>query len=229
MARNSTENFPSWALWIMGLLTVLAAALLVLSIVLGVRAGQRQLEIQRRQDAAIALADAIDLHAGGDYAAALDAYKHVLQLEPDNSAAREGIQNVLTMMRGVQPAPPVAAATSAAVAISGTVAPAVATTAPADTPATVSATSGSQEVTTSADALLQAATTAFGAGRWQEAISRLVALKQADAAYQPDRVNGMLVDAYVNLAAEKDNEDNLEEALAYFDKALELRPNDASL
>lgn len=214
------QKFPSWAMWIMGLLTLVAAALLILAIVLGIRAGQQQLAIQNRQAAAMALADAIDLHARGDHEGALDAYKYVLQLEPDNAAARAGIQEVLALVAGrpaaapvVVPAPPAAAEPP----------PTVAATEPAPPTATAA---GGGTVTSSGEALMQAAATAYGAGRWQEAISRLVALRQTDPAYQTDRVTEMLFEAYVNLGSEKDNEDNLEEALSFFDKALQLHPDD---
>lgn len=212
-------------MWIMGLLTLVAAALLILAIVLGVRAGQQQLAIQNRQEAAMALADAIDFHARGEYEAALDAYKYVLQLEPDNSTARTGIQEVLALVAaGRQPS---AAATLTAPAVAAEPPPTVAAT---DTPlpSPTNAPEGGS-VTSSGAALMQAAAAAYSAGRWQEAISRLVALRQTDPSYQPDRVTDMLFEAYVNLATEKDNENNLEEALSFFDRALQLHPDDITV
>jgi tetratricopeptide (TPR) repeat protein len=208
VVRNPTHSFPAWALWIMGVVTLLAAALLILAIVLGVQAGQRQLEIQQRQEAAIALAGAIDDQAGGDFAAALDGYKHVLQLDADNAAAREGIEQVLAAMAG----------NPAMAAINPTPAPAAVNSAPAA--ANPTSTPGAET-----GQMLQSARTAFEAGRWQEAVSYLVTIKQSDVTFQLDEVNTLLFDAYVNLAAEKDNEDNLEEALLLFDEALELRPD----
>ncbi|MCL4860339.1 MAG: PD40 domain-containing protein [Caldilineaceae bacterium] len=220
--RDSTQKFPTWALWIMGLLTLLAAALLILSIVLGVQAGQRQVELQSRQEVAIALVDAIDAQARGDYDTALDAYKHVLQLEPDNDAAREGIQQVLALVSSrPATAPPVAAAAEPPPSPTPT---SDAATAPAATP-----THTPGALASSSEALMQAATTAYNAGRWSETISRLTAIKQADQTYQPDRVNTLLFDAYVNLAGEKDNEGNLEEALSFFDRALQLDPNNTAV
>ncbi len=207
-------------MWIMGLLTVLTASLLILAMVLGVRAGQRQVELQGRQDAAIALADAIDLHAQGDFQAALDAYKYVLQLEPDNLAAREGIENVLGQLAS---GPPAVLAAPPAVGMTDTT--------PASVTGAVVTPLASQptimpQTASSADALFSAGTAAYDAGRWQEAISRLVALSQTDATYERDQVSMMLFEAYVNLATEKDNEGNLEEALTLYDRALQLRPND---
>lgn len=233
---DSTQKFPAWVLWMMGLLTILAAALLILAIVLGVQAGQRQLELQTRQEAAIALADAIDFQAAGDYSAALDAYKRALQLEPNNSAAREGIQRVLVMMAAnppaAQAAQPVAEVTGAQTLPTSE---STATSAPPTSLPTRPVATAASAVTTASDSTAQAqsqftaATTAFDAGRWQEAVSRLSALKQSAPTYEPERVAGLLFDAYVNLATEKDNENNLEEALAYFDKALELQPQSASV
>jgi Tol biopolymer transport system component/tetratricopeptide (TPR) repeat protein len=229
IVRTSIQQIPPWAMWILGLLTFLAAALLILAIVLGVRAGQRQLELQGQQEVAIALADAVDAHARGDYDLALDAYKRVLQLEPDNATARTGIQNVLALVAAgpVAAAPPVSAPAESAppVAITGTT-PAAANSTSAQQPA---ATPAQVAVTSSAAALMQSARAAFDAGRWQEAISRLVALRQSDNTYQPDQVVQMLFEAYVNLAGEQDNEGNLEAALTYFDDALELRPNDVAV
>lgn len=199
MVRNSNQHFPTWALWIMGAVTFLAAALLIIAIVLGVQAGQRQIELQRQQAVAAALAAAIDLHANGNVEAALDAYKQVLQLDPDNTAAREGIQNVLALV-SAQPVP-------AQVSNPTPAAPA----APPDEAETVQ--------------LLQSARTAFEAGRWQEAVSYLVTIQQADINFEAEQVKALLFEAYVNLATEKDNEDNLEEALLLFDEALELRPD----
>ncbi len=204
----------------MGLLTVLTASLLILAMVLGVRAGQRQVELQGRQDAAIALADAIDLHAQGDFQAALDAYKYVLQFEPDNLAAREGIENVLGQLASGPTA--VLAAPPAGVMTDTTPAP---VTGAVVTPLTSQPTIMPQTAS-SADALFSAGTAAYDAGRWQEAISRLVALSQTDATYERDQVSMMLFESYVNLATEKDNEGNLEEALTLYDRALQLRPND---
>lgn len=186
----------------MGLLALLAALLLIFSVVLGVRAGQRQLELQRRQEAAVALANAIDYHANGQFADALDAYKRVLQLEPENAAARDGIQNVLnSMSSGSQP----------------TVA--LTTPTPMERAPTLAVTPSDGA------AFLSAAHTAFTAGRWQEAVGHLLTVKQIDAAYAADEVNSLLFDAYINLASERDNEDSLEEALILFDKALAIRPN----
>jgi TolB protein len=190
----------------MGLLALLTAMLLIFSIILGVRAGQRQLELQRRQEAAVALANAIDYHANGQFTDALDAYKRVLQLEPENAAAREGIQNVLnTMSTSNQPTVTLTTPT-----------PTVTEPAPAITPS-------------DGAAFLLAARTAFTAGRWQEAVGHLLTVKQIDATYASAEVETLLFDAYINLASERDNEDSLEEALVLFDKALELRPNTSAV
>lgn len=203
MLRESNSSFPTWAVWLMGLLTVLAAALLILAIVLGVQAGQRQLAIAQRQEVALALADAIDLQAQGNHNAALDAYKRVLQLEPDNDTAREGIQRVLALV-ATGPVADTAVATPALT--------------PAATP-----NSSPTIVDNSAASQFQSARTAFDAGRWQEAVSQLLLVKQADVDYEVTQVRDMLFAAYVNLAAERDNEDNLEEALYLYDRAIELR------
>ncbi|MEZ4555915.1 MAG: hypothetical protein R2854_05585 [Caldilineaceae bacterium] len=49
----------------------MAAAIMIMAVVLGVRAGQRQLEIQKRQQVGIHLQRAIDYRSEGDLEAAL--------------------------------------------------------------------------------------------------------------------------------------------------------------
>jgi TolB protein len=70
---------------------------------------------------------------------------------------------------------------------------------------------------------------AVKAGRWQEALTAFNAVQQLDPAYRSSELKEQLFNVYVNLAAEKDNLDNLEEALQYYDKALLLRPSDVEV
>jgi TolB protein len=68
------------------------------------------------------------------------------------------------------------------------------------------------------------AQSAARAGRWQEVLTNLLLIQQTDPTFNRVEVTEQLVAAYVNLALEKDNADNLEEALALYEKALALKP-----
>ncbi len=69
----------------------------------------------------------------------------------------------------------------------------------------------------------------FAQGRWDEAILKLDQLRQLDDAYQRETVQNMIGQALANRAMQLVNEDSLEEAVRYFDRALEMRPDDATL
>ena len=92
--RTIIARFPTWALWLCALITFVAAVLLVLAIILGVRAGQQQLEIKRRQQVGLALQRALEYHAEGELPSAQTAYEAVLILDPNNSAALEGLAHI---------------------------------------------------------------------------------------------------------------------------------------
>ena len=100
---RSESRFPAWAWWIIGLITVLAVSILVLSVVLGIRAGQQQIEIQRRQQVGIALQQAIDFQAEGDFQSALEQYQKALVLDPSNDTAQQGIKNLFTLVQSGTP------------------------------------------------------------------------------------------------------------------------------
>jgi hypothetical protein len=63
---SSDSRFPTWAWWMIGAVSLLAVSILVISVVLGIRAGQQQVEVQRRQQVAIALQQALDSQASGN-------------------------------------------------------------------------------------------------------------------------------------------------------------------
>ena len=98
--HEHSSRLPHWLLWLIGAATLLAAAIMIMAVVLGVRAGQRQLEIQKRQQVGIHLQRAIDYRSEGDLEAALAEYQRVLLLEPGNVAAVEGIENLFSMASG---------------------------------------------------------------------------------------------------------------------------------
>ena len=79
------------------------------------------------------------------------------------------------------------------------------------------------------DKLWETVQSAVKAGRWQEALNNLDLVQQRDPLYRSQEIKDQLFTVYINLAGEKDNEDNLEEALRLYDKALALRPSDAEI
>ncbi len=228
MNNHSNSRLPDWAFWLIGAATVLAAAILILSAVLGVRAGQRQLEIQTRQQVGIHLQRAVDFRTENDLSAALAEYQKVLALDPSNTAAVEGIESLLKIAQGtpqgagaavVNPTPPAASPSQAA-----TNAGAVASNSPLPSPDPTATPTMS-----ALDEAWSAAQIAYTSGEWQQTADQLVQVQHMDPAFEADKVTDMLFTAYVNLGAEKDQAGNLEEALALVDKALELRPEATEL
>jgi tetratricopeptide (TPR) repeat protein len=211
------SRFPAWAWWIIGALTILAVSILIFSLVLGVRAGQQQVETQRRQQIGIALQRATDFQAEGNLPSALDEYQKILVLDPSNDLARQGIEALLVMARSGQAAATLPTATPAATAAADTATSPLSgpTSAPAATTATPAAGLATYWAT---------AQNAARAGRWQEVLTNLLLIQQSDPTFNRTEVTEQLVAAYVNLALEKDNTDNLEEALALYEKALALKP-----
>lgn len=215
MAQDS--RFPAWAWWIIGALTILALSILIFSLVLGVRAGQQQVEIERRQQIGIAFQRATDFQAEGNLQSALDEYQKILILDPSNDLARQGIEDLLALARSGQTTAALPTATPAVTVVVTAVASPLSgpTTAPAATPAPVAGVA----------TYWATAQSAARAGRWQEALKNLLLIQQSDPTFNRAEVTEQLVAAYVNLALERDNSDNLEEALALYEKALALKPD----
>ncbi len=225
MSRNNHQRVPAWAFWVIGAVSFLAVSLLIMAVMLGVRAGQQQLDMQRRQQVGIASQQAIDFRAEGNLEAALDAYQRVLVLDPGNKTAVEGISNLLQMAAARTPNPttpnPVA---QGATQQNPNVSTPNASSAITATQTNVSAAAAPTKPELAG--LLRAAQTDFDAGRWQEALNQLLSIRQIDASYMADKLDTLIFKAYVNLANEKDNEDHLEEALALYNQALTLRADD---
>lgn len=230
---NSDSRFPTWAWWMIGAVTMLAISILVISVVLGIRAGQQQVEVQRRQQVAIALQQALDNQAAGNLEAAFEYYQRVLVLDPSNQMAQQGARNLLALAASGTPVvAPVAAAAAASAptatlaaypqaqsVAAATVAAAVAPTVTATTMQVVTAT-----VSAAVGTYWETAQAAIKAGRWQEALGQLTALQRIAPDYRAGEVQDLLFNTYVNLGTEKDNGDDLEEALLLYNKALDLRP-----
>lgn len=221
MAQDS--RFPAWAWWIIGAITILAVSILIFSVVLGIRAGQQQVEIQRRQQVGIALQRATDFQAEGNLQAALDEYQKILVLDPSNDLAQQGIENLLTLASG-EPLPSATPLVPAEPAATSTVSPSPLSS-PAPTPQSTALADATATPASAVAGYWDTAQRAARAGRWQEALSNLLLVQQTDPTYNAAQLKEQLFTAYVNLALEKDNADNLEEALAYYDKALALRPD----
>jgi len=227
---NQRQRIPSWAFWVIGAVTLLAIAVLVLAVVLGVRAGQQQVDIHRRQQVGIALQQAIDFRTEGNLEAALDAYQRVLVLEPGNPTAVAGIENLLQVASSGESLPtatPMPSAPSGDGAIR--VPPPIVDAASGATPVVASPTLPSADASANLAGLLRAAQADFNAGRWEQAVNQLISLRQADPTYELEQVNEFLFDAYVNLATERDNADKLEEALSFYERALALYPTNATI
>lgn len=215
---NRDSNFPAWAWWIIGAVTILAVSILIFSVVLGIRAGQQQVEVQRRQQIGIALQRATDFQTEGDLQAALDEYQKILILDSTNDIAQQGIKNLLAVASNMEP-------TTTEPLTSDEPAPtALPITSPLDNPPAAPAVATATPSPAVAD-IWENAQRAARAGRWQEALTNLLQLEQTAPTYNTIAVQDMIFSAYVNLAMEKDNADNLEEAMALYDKALALRPD----
>jgi tetratricopeptide (TPR) repeat protein len=224
MNNHSNSRLPDWAFWLIGAATVLAAAILILSAVLGVRAGQRQLEIQTRQQVGIHLQRAIDFRTENDLNAALAEYQKVLTLDPSNTAAVEGIESLLKIAQGTAPVPGAAAANPQPAPPSQTTTSAATPNSPLPSPDPTAT-----PTLSALDEAWAAAQIAYTSGEWRKTADLLVQVQHMDPAFEADKVTDMLFTAYVNLGAEKDQAGNLEEALALVDKALELRPEATEL
>lgn len=218
--RNLTAHFPAWALWLCTAITLLAGVLLLLAIILGVRAGQQQLEIKQRQQIGLALQRALEYHAEGNLTEAQKAYEEVLILDGNNSAALDGLAQLRRLgdVTTGQSAPrnnnlPALGAT------------AIVSTTPAVLPTATLPTTPSAVAANDLPQWIAQAETAYTAGRWAESIDLLLKIRRLDATYQTAQVNEQLFTAYINLATEKDNQNKLEEALTLYDEALALQPD----
>ncbi|MFN8464668.1 MAG: hypothetical protein U0X20_03920 [Caldilineaceae bacterium] len=234
---SNESRFPTWAWGIIGAVTILAASILIISVVLGVQAGQQQIEIQRRQQIGIALQQATDAQAEGNLQRALDAYQKVLVLDPSNDIAQQGIKNLLTLAQSGEgavaagsPSPlsaPAQAGTADTAESAASTAESAASTADA-TPGVITPAATVAPTPTDQSAALtywNAAQASVGAGRWQEALVDLTSLQKADPLYRSNEVADLLYQTYVSLAGEQESQDSLESALQYYDRALLLRPD----
>lgn len=232
MFNQSRDSlFPTWLLWIIGPVTVLAAALIILAVVLGIRAGQRQIDTQRRQQVGIALQRAIDYRAEGRLQEALAEYRQVLVLDPGNETALAGIQSIVDQATSDGATVVVSPGPDAAAAPTGGAPPEQTPSGIVDnvTPVAVAVSTATSDPSDPSEQLYQQALTAYERGDWLTAADLLTDLQQQAPDLRRAQVEDMLYNCYVNLAAEHDQAGDLEEAIAYVDKALALRPNTTAL
>lgn len=201
MANRQTESAPRGGMpqifWIIVAVATLLAVILVLFLILrGYQDGIRRSEAQGRQQIAILLQNAQDLQAEGQPREALTEYQKVLSLDPENEDAIRGIGRLLDPQATATPEPP-------------TPAP------PSPTPTLLNP----------IEIVWADAQAHYNAGRWQEAIDRLLQVRATQADFHADEGDEMLYTAYVSLGTEKSNAGGLEEAVQLFDKALALRPD----
>jgi TolB protein len=223
--RKLATRFPTWALWLCTAITLLAGTLLLLALVLGVRAGQQQLEIKRRQQIGLTLQRAFEAHSAGELVTARTAYEEVLVLDANNSAAIHG----LTQIQQLGPVIMTATHTiSESASVAQSVAPPATALTSVEAP-TVIALPTATTPTNDVSQLMLQAEAAYSAGRWVESVEQLLEIRRRNAAYDAAHVNELLFTAYINLASEKDNQNKLEEALTLYDKALALDPNAAEV
>lgn len=224
MFNKSGEGlFPSWVLWVIGPVTVLAAALIILAVVLGIRAGQRQIDIQRRQQVGIALQRAVDFQNEGRLQDAVAEYRRVLILDPANETALAGIQNIVSIATGEGAAP---IPTTQGDTVPGAALPGDAAATPLPGLGIAAPTPGADSPEESD---FRQALAVYQAGRWREAVDLLVALHKQAPNFRRDQVEEMLYNSYVTLAAEAERAGDLRGAVTFVDEALALRPNSAAL
>ncbi len=225
--RQNTNRFPRWAAWMITAVSVLAGTILLLGLVWGVRAGQVQVELRRQQQLGIALQQAIEYQAVGDYNSALEQYTIALSYDPDNPMASEGVARMLSAAQqpnGVAVAPVAAIVND--VNTTNTPAPAQITDSnPSAGATTVSAAGNVVTATRNADSaiLWTEAQSALDAGRPQTTITKVLQIQQLDPTFKAQEAQTILFDAYVQLSAQQDSEDKLEEALNSLDRALSIR------
>lgn len=223
---RSATSFPSWATWIITMVSVLAISILILSLVLGIGAGQRQAEMRRNQEVSSALQKAFEYRASGNAPAALDEYRRALALDPNNQIAADGVQTMLQAGGGQSDAP---VAASANLTQSGPVSAASNkdNVAPVENPAVASPDSPTTVVDVAA--LWNEAQSALKAGRAQQAVNLLLQVQQSDATFQAQAVADALFAAYLNLADQFYSDDNLEGARDAYEKSLALHPDDTAV
>jgi tetratricopeptide (TPR) repeat protein len=69
----------------------------------------------------------------------------------------------------------------------------------------------------------------YNQGDWQGAVDKLEQVQAMEPEYEPDQVIALLVDACYKSGLQLVSEDRMEEAIRYFDRALQLRPGEQAI
>jgi len=78
------------------------------------------------------------------------------------------------------------------------------------------------------ESLLQEARALCSRGEWGRAAEKLLLLRRLDPDFKRKEVENLLFSAYYNQGMQRVEAGHLEEAMGFFDKALEVRPNDSN-
>lgn len=221
MGRNAL-HLPNWLRWLLGAITFLGLAILILSVVLGVRAGQEQLALRSRQQIAISLQNALDLQTQGDIEGAFDAYRSVLVLDPNNPAATEGVQALLRTGAGGSEQ----LATGAQPGEANSLGQAIGAQSGADRTQSQQEAQPAVASASSTDvALFDEAQTAFQTQDWQTVIDTLSKLRSNNPDYRSSEVTEFLYTAHYTSATELEARNNVKEAITAYDAAIAVHPN----
>jgi Tfp pilus assembly protein PilF len=69
----------------------------------------------------------------------------------------------------------------------------------------------------------------YNKGDWEGAVDKLEQVQVMEPEYEPEQVIALLVDAYYKAGLQLVSENRMEEAIRYFDRALQLRPGDQAV
>ncbi|MBC7224129.1 MAG: PD40 domain-containing protein [Anaerolineae bacterium] len=94
---------------------------------------------------------------------------------------------------------------------------------------TAQPTATSETRTHAVEALLAEAQELYSAGQWEETARRLETIRGLDPDFQPELLAELLYNTYLSAAQEMEQAGRDEEALAFYDKALALRPEDPGI
>lgn len=171
--------------------------------VAGVLQGLKDRDVASTTDAITAYEEGRALVETGEYDLALAYFREAVRLEPNFPAAQQMLtyaEQQLAMQQGVAIEPTAPTATEA----------------PIDT-------------TSDTDTLFGQGADALAEKDWAGAVTIFAALRQNAPDYRPDEVASGLFTAYSELGQEALERNALDEALEYFDQALVVKPNDATI
>lgn len=214
--KHRDTALPNWLRWIIGSITLLGVSILILSVVLGVRAGQQLLESRSRQQIATTLQQAMELHEQGMIEEAFNAYRSVLLLDPNNATATEGLAALLDRTGNTQPP----LASSVVDGGSGRQELSVSESLPPESASPATLTASEREISLFADGQ-----SAFQQGQWEDAIEQLTALQQSNPNHRAAEVNEMLYGAYFSLARQQEQLNQVDAALQSYESAIKVHAN----